>query len=172
MQRRKDRASSRLAGHGDVSDYLDSFPRRINYTYRKYPGWMSTTATTSDGLICLGNVGPRMLNAGNFANEIDVPALAQLASELREARRHITEYVLRDGRRLYLLVQGALANIAASDGHPVEIMDMSFSVQALAVHFLANHAASSPPACIRCLRRSITKLPAPGSDFWGYSWKR
>jgi len=141
VQRRKDRASSRLAGHGDVSDYLDSFPRRINYTYRKYPGWMSTTATTSDGLICLGNVGPRMLNGGNFANEIDVPALAQLASELREARRHITEYVLRDGRRLYLLVQG----IAASDGHPVEILDMSFSVQVLAIHLLANHAGELTP---------------------------
>ena len=89
--------------------------------------------------------GAILLNAGNFANEIDVPALAQLAVEQREARRHITEYVQRDGRRLYLLVQGALANIAASDGHPVEIMDMSFSVQALAIHFLANHAGELTP---------------------------
>jgi adenosylhomocysteinase len=84
--------------------------------------------------------GAVLLNAGNFANEIDVPALADLAAAQREARRHITEYLLRDGRRIYLLAQGALANIAASDGHPIEIMDLSFSVQALAVHFLANHA--------------------------------
>ena len=89
--------------------------------------------------------GAILVNAGNFANEIDVPALTQLAAEQREARRHITEYVLRDGRRLYLLVQGALANIAASDGHPIEIMDMSFSVQALAVHFLANYARELTP---------------------------
>ena len=93
---------------------------------------------------CMKN-GAILLNAGNFANEIDVPALAHLATRQQEARRHITEYVLSDDRRLYLLAQGALANIAASDGHPVEIMDLSFSVQALATHYLANHAAELAP---------------------------
>ncbi len=92
--------------------------------------------------------GALLANAGNYAHEIDVPALRQLAREEREVRRHVTEYVLRDGRRLHLLAQGALVNIAASDGHPVEIMDLSFSVQALAVHYLAQHADELKPGVV------------------------
>lgn len=89
--------------------------------------------------------GALLANAGNYAHEIDVAALSRLASEEREVRRHITEYVLADGRRIHLLVQGALVNIAASDGHPVEIMDLSFSVQALSIHYLARHAGELAP---------------------------
>jgi len=89
--------------------------------------------------------GALIANAGNFAHEIDVAALEALAKEKREARRHITEYVLGDGRRLHLLAQGALVNIAAADGHPVEIMDLSFSVQALSLHHLARHAGRMKP---------------------------
>ncbi|MFB3153529.1 MAG: adenosylhomocysteinase [Candidatus Acidiferrales bacterium] len=92
--------------------------------------------------------GALLANAGNYAHEIDVPALRQLAREQREVRRHVTEYVLRDGRRLHLLAQGALVNIAASDGHPIEIMDLSFSVQALAVHYLAQHADELKPGVV------------------------
>lgn len=92
--------------------------------------------------------GALLANAGNYAHEIDVPALRQLAREQREVRRHVTEYVLRDGRRLHLLAQGALVNIVASDGHPVEIMDLSFSVQALAVHYLAQHADELKPGVV------------------------
>ncbi len=92
--------------------------------------------------------GALLANAGNYAHEIDVPALRQLAREEREVRQHVTEYVLRDGRRLHLLAQGALVNIAASDGHPVEIMDLSFSVQALAVHYLAQHADELKPGVV------------------------
>ncbi|MFB3140883.1 MAG: adenosylhomocysteinase, partial [Candidatus Acidiferrales bacterium] len=92
--------------------------------------------------------GVLLANAGNYAHEIDVPALRQLAREQREVRRHVTEYVLRDGRRLHLMAQGALVNIVASDGHPVEIMDLSFSVQALAVHYLAQHADELKPGVV------------------------
>lgn len=92
--------------------------------------------------------GALLANAGNYAHEIDVPALRQLAREQREVRRHVTEYVLRDGRRLHLLAQGALVNIVASDGHPIEIMDLSFSVQALAVHYLAQHADELKPGVV------------------------
>ncbi len=92
--------------------------------------------------------GALLANAGNYSHEIDVPALRQLAREQREVRRHVTEYVLRDGRRLHLLAQGALVNIVASDGHPVEIMDLSFSVQALAVHYLAQHADELKPGVV------------------------
>lgn len=92
--------------------------------------------------------GALLANAGNYAHEIDVPALRQLAREEREVRQHVTEYVLRDGRRLHLLAQGALVNIVASDGHPVEIMDLSFSVQALAIHYLAQHADELKPGVV------------------------
>jgi adenosylhomocysteinase len=88
--------------------------------------------------------GALLANAGNYAHEIDVAALEAMAVETREARRHVTEYVLDDGRRIHLLARGALVNIAASDGHPVEIMDLSFSVQALSIHHLASHAAELP----------------------------
>ena len=93
--------------------------------------------------------GALLANAGNYAHEIDVAALSRLAREEREVRRHVTEYVLPDGRRIHVLVQGALVNIAASDGHPVEIMDLSFSVQALSVHFLARHAGELAPGVHR-----------------------
>ncbi len=96
--------------------------------------------------------GALLANAGNYAHEIDIAALAALAVEEREARRHVTEFVLADGRRIHLLAHGALVNIAASDGHPVEIMDLSFSVQALSIHYLANHASE--------LARGIHALPA------------
>jgi adenosylhomocysteinase len=100
--------------------------------------------------------GALLANAGNFAHEIDVPALAAMAVEERDARRHVTEYVLPDGRRIHLLAKGALVNIAASDGHPVEIMDLSFSVQMLSVHYLARHG--------RELRPGVHALPAEVDD--------
>ena len=89
--------------------------------------------------------GAILVNAGNFGNEIDVPALENLSKQQKEARRNITQYTLGSGRRIYLIAHGALANIAASDGHPIEIMDMSFSVQALSIHYLANHAHELSP---------------------------
>jgi adenosylhomocysteinase len=92
--------------------------------------------------------GALLANAGNFANEIDEPALRALASDVREVRKNVTEYALAGGRRLHLLARGALVNIAAADGHPVEIMDLSFSVQALSVHYLAGHAHELKPGVI------------------------
>jgi adenosylhomocysteinase len=100
--------------------------------------------------------GALLANAGNFAHEIDVPALAAMAVEERDARRHVTEYVLPDGRRIHLLAQGALVNIAASDGHPVEIMDLSFSVQMLSIHHLARHGRQLAPG--------VHALPAEVDD--------
>jgi len=88
--------------------------------------------------------GAVLANAGGLDTEIDVPALEALAREKVEARRQITEYRLRNGRRLHLLCEGRLVNIAGGDGHPVEIMDLSFAVQALAVHHLARHRGELP----------------------------
>jgi adenosylhomocysteinase len=83
--------------------------------------------------------GVILANAGHHDREIDVPALAAQAGEAIDARPNVTTYVLGD-RRVHVLVDGALVNIAGLDGNPIEIMDLSFSVQALSVHALASGA--------------------------------
>ena len=80
--------------------------------------------------------GALLANAGHHDREIDVPAIAAQADEVIDARPNVTTYVLGD-RRVHVLVDGALVNIAGLDGNPIEIMDLSFSVQALSVHTLA-----------------------------------
>jgi adenosylhomocysteinase len=89
--------------------------------------------------------GAVLANAGHYDHEFDLAALAQEAVGVREVRRNVTEYEMEDGRRLHVLARGRLVNIAAADGHPVEIMDLTFAVQALAAHYLAKNAASMPP---------------------------
>ena len=81
--------------------------------------------------------GVLLANAGHHDREIDVPALAAEADEVIDARLKVKTYVLGE-RRVNVLVDGALVNIAGLDGNPIEIMDLSFSVQALSVHLLAS----------------------------------
>lgn len=84
--------------------------------------------------------GAILANAGHFDVEINKDHLAALAVSRRQARQNIEEFLLADGRRLYLLAEGRLVNLASGDGHPAEIMDLSFAVQAMAVlHILENH---------------------------------
>jgi adenosylhomocysteinase len=80
--------------------------------------------------------GVVLANAGHHNREIDVAAIAAAAEEQREVRPSVMQYVV-DGRRIHVCVGGALVNIAGGDGNPVEIMDLSFSVQALSAHHLA-----------------------------------
>jgi len=83
--------------------------------------------------------GVILANAGHFNVEIDVETLEKMAVEKFEARPNVTTYVLEDGRKLNLLADGRLVNLAAGDGHPVEIMDISFSLQLLSLkHLLEN----------------------------------
>jgi adenosylhomocysteinase len=89
--------------------------------------------------------GAILANAGGLDTEIDVPALEAMSREKAEVRRHITEYRLAGGRRLHLMCEGRLINIAGGDGHPVEIMDLSFAVQALAIHHLARRRGELEP---------------------------
>jgi adenosylhomocysteinase len=89
--------------------------------------------------------GVLLANAGHYDHEFDLAALAREAVAVREARRNVTEYEMEDGRRFHVLARGRLVNIAAADGHPVEIMDLTFAVQALAAHLLANHASQMTP---------------------------
>jgi adenosylhomocysteinase len=88
--------------------------------------------------------GVLLANAGHYDHEFDLAALAEEAVAVREVRRNVTEYETEDGRRFHVLARGRLVNIAAADGHPVEIMDLTFAVQALAAHHLANNAANMP----------------------------
>jgi len=81
--------------------------------------------------------GALLANAGHHDREIDVPALAAEADEVIDARPKVKTYVLGE-RRVHVLVDGALVNIAGLDGNPIEIMDLSFSVQALSAHLLAS----------------------------------
>lgn len=83
--------------------------------------------------------GAILCNAGHFNVEIDLDALAKLASSRRQTREHVEEFALRDGRRIYLLGEGRLINLAAAEGHPAAVMDVSFSNQALAVEHLIKH---------------------------------
>ncbi|AEH50604.1 adenosylhomocysteinase [Pseudothermotoga thermarum] len=80
-----------------------------------------------------------LANAGHFNVEIDIKALEELAVEKYEARPNVTGYVLENGNTLFLLAEGRLVNLAAADGHPVEIMDLSFAIQALSLIYLANN---------------------------------
>ncbi len=84
--------------------------------------------------------GAIMANAGHFDVEINKVDLKAMSTSQRTVRKNIEEFVLADGRKVYLLAEGRLVNLAAGDGHPTEIMDLSFAVQALsALHILNNH---------------------------------
>jgi len=86
--------------------------------------------------------GAIMANAGHFDVEINKVDLAALAKSTRTVRKNIEEFELADCRKVYLLAEGRLVNLAAGDGHPTEIMDLSFAMQALAaLHILKNHNA-------------------------------
>ena len=80
-----------------------------------------------------------LANAGHFDNEVSKADLERIG-ERRRVREYVDEYALPDGKKLYLLAEGRLVNLAAGQGHPVEIMDMSFSIQALCAEHIARHA--------------------------------
>ena len=89
--------------------------------------------------------GALVANAGHYGHEIDLRGLGELAEDVVQARDDVTEYRLSDGRRIHVIAAGELVNIAAGDGHAVEIMDLTFSVQALAAHYIAsNHERMRP----------------------------
>jgi adenosylhomocysteinase len=80
--------------------------------------------------------GAILCNSGHFNVEIDIPALEEMAVSRRTVRENVEEFRLPDGRRLYLLAEGRLVNLAAAEGHPASVMDMSFSNQALCVEYV------------------------------------
>jgi len=88
--------------------------------------------------------GAILANSGHFNVEIDLKDLEQLATSKRTMRQNLEEYTLENGRKLYLLAEGRLVNLAAAEGHPSEVMDMSFANQALSVEHLAKTERLSP----------------------------
>ena len=83
--------------------------------------------------------GAILCNAGHFDVEVDVAALREMAVETAPARNNIMGYRLENGHKLYVIAEGRLVNLAAGDGHPAEIMDMSFAIQALSARYLVQH---------------------------------
>ncbi len=94
--------------------------------------------------------GAILANAGHFNVEISIPDLEKLSKKVRQIRDYVTEYDLGD-KKLYLIAEGRLVNLVVGDGHPIEVMDMSFSDQALAIKYIAeNHEK---------LERKVYRLP-------------
>ena len=84
--------------------------------------------------------GAVVANSGHFNVEIDIPALEKMSSSKRQTRDFVDEYAMKDGRKIYLLGEGRLINLAAAEGHPASVMDMSFANQALCCEYLVkNH---------------------------------
>jgi adenosylhomocysteinase len=80
--------------------------------------------------------GAILSNAGHFDVEVNKPDLDAISSSKRTVRRNIEEYQLKDGRKVYILAEGRLVNLAAGDGHPAEIMDMTFALQAMSLKYV------------------------------------
>jgi adenosylhomocysteinase len=85
--------------------------------------------------------GSIVANTGHFNVEIDIPALEGLAVKKRTVRELVDEYTMADGRRIYLLAEGRLVNLAAAEGHPAAVMDMSFANQSLSAEYMVAHHA-------------------------------
>jgi adenosylhomocysteinase len=84
--------------------------------------------------------------------EIDIPSLEKMSSSKRTTRNFVEEYAMKDGRRINLLGEGRLINLAAAEGHPASVMDMSFADQALCCEFMAKNHAS--------LEKKVYTVPA------------
>ena len=92
--------------------------------------------------------GAILSNAGHFDVEVDMAGLHKLAVSHYEARHNIEGYELPNGKTVFVIAEGRLVNIAAGDGHPAEIMDMSFAIQALSAKFLADHRGELKPGVV------------------------
>lgn len=95
--------------------------------------------------------GAIVANTGHFNVEIDIPALESLTRKKKTIRDFTEEYILKNGRKIYLLGEGRLINLAAAEGHPAQVMDMSFANQALSAEYIAT--------CYKRLRKDVHKVP-------------
>jgi adenosylhomocysteinase len=108
------------------------------------------TATGCSGIINeehfdLMKDGAILANSGHYDVEVNVKALRERAAAVKLARQNVEEFKMNNGRRLYLIAEGRLVNLAAADGHPAEVMDMSFANQALAAEYLLKNKGKLQP---------------------------
>jgi adenosylhomocysteinase len=96
--------------------------------------------------------GAILANAGHFDVEIDLDTLSKLAVSRKQIRPALEEFAMDDGRRLFVLAEGRLVNLAAAEGHPADVMDMSFANQALAAEWILDNKAK--------LESKVYRLPA------------
>ena len=114
-----------------------------------------------DGAICC--------NAGHFNVEINLPDLEKMAVEIKPQRNNIMGYVLPDGRTISIIAEGRLVNLAAGDGHPAEIMDMSFSIQALCAEYIVKNHENLSAAVIDVPEEIDKKVALRKLNSWGTS---
>ena len=112
---------------------------------------MAVTATGVKSVIPLESMrnakdGIILSNAGHFDNEIDILSLEKGSTSVEQVRDYVKRYVMKDGRSIYIISDGRLVNLAAGQGHPVEIMDMSFAIQALTAKYLVEKHKELKPA--------------------------
>jgi adenosylhomocysteinase len=110
-------------------------------------GHIFVTATGDKSVVTRAHIermqdGAILANTGHFNVEIEIPALRSLATESRQAREYVEEFTLGDGRRIYLIADGRLVNLSAAEGHPAQVMDMSFANQALSAEYAVQNAGS------------------------------
>ena len=117
-------------------------------------GDLFITATGNTGIITAAHMatmkdGAILSNVGHYDIEVSVRDLERMAERKKKVRPEVTEYTLKTGKRLYLLSDGRLVNLAAADGHPAEVMDMSFADQALSAEYLLQNHSKLKPSVIR-----------------------
>lgn len=95
--------------------------------------------------------GAIIANTGHFNVEIDIPAIEKLSKKQKRIREYVEEYTMRDGRRINLLGEGRLINLASAEGHPAHVMDMSFANQALSAEYIVENYAK--------LEHNVFKVP-------------
>ena len=111
--------------------------------------------------------GAILCNAGHFDCEVAVAKLRELATEVYEARNNIQGYKLPDGRTVFTIGEGRLVNLAAGDGHPAEIMDMSFAIQALSAAYLVKNKGSLTDKIITVPEEIDNEVARRKLAFWG-----
>jgi adenosylhomocysteinase len=121
--------------------------------------------------------GAILCNSGHFNVEVDMAWLETNAVSSFEQKPNITGYVLPSGQTIFVLAQGRLVNLASGDGHPVEIMDMSFAIQALSARYLADNRGSLAPGVIPVPEEidrevALRKLAACGLSIDTLTWEQ
>ncbi len=118
-----------------------------------------------DGAICC--------NAGHFDVEVDVAGLRKIAEETYTARNNITGYRLKNGKTIFVIAEGRLVNLAAGDGHPAEIMDMSFAIQAQSALYLVKNREKLSGGMVVNVPKEVDRAVAERKlKFWGFGIDR